>query len=96
MHPAPETVLDMVLAKGLSVRETEALASQKAKPAAVEKPEKDPNTLALERDVSTELGLRVEIVAASRGGTVRIHYRDLDQLDGFLARLRGAWRIAGG
>lgn len=94
MHPEPESVLETVVAKGLSVRETEALATRNAK-AKAEQPAKDVNTLALERDLSAALGLRVEIAAGARGGAVRIHYRNLDQLDALLARLRGAWQLAG-
>jgi len=93
-HPTPEAALGMVLSQGLSVRQTEALASRKprAEPAIAQK---DPNTEALERELTAELGLRVEIAGSARGGTVRIHYRDLDQLDAFLVRVRSALQIAG-
>ncbi|HEX5327714.1 MAG TPA: ParB/RepB/Spo0J family partition protein [Acetobacteraceae bacterium] len=93
-HPEPEAALGTVLAQGLSVRQTEALAARKPRVEPAPRV-KDPNTEALERDLTAELGLRVEIAAGARGGTVRIHYQDLDQLDAFLARLRGALQIAG-
>jgi ParB family chromosome partitioning protein len=43
----------------------------------------------LERSLTEHLGLRVEIAFSGKGGSVRIHYRDLDQLDGLLVRLQG-------
>ncbi len=93
-HPSPEQALGLVLAQGLSVRETEALASRKPRAEPVVR-ERDPNTEALERELTAELGLKVEIVGNDRSGTVRIHYRDLEQLDAFLARVRGALRVSG-
>jgi ParB family chromosome partitioning protein len=39
--------------------------------------------------LTEHLGLRVEIAFTGKGGSVRIHYRDLDQLDGLLVRLQG-------
>jgi ParB family transcriptional regulator, chromosome partitioning protein len=78
-----------VLARGLNVRQTEALAR-----AAVESPPPprpprgvDPNIESLERDLSERLGLRVSLRAKGRGGVLRIAYSSLDQLDGLLRRL---------
>jgi ParB family transcriptional regulator, chromosome partitioning protein len=93
-HPEPEAALGTVLARGLSVRQTEAMAARK--PRAGEAPRgKDPNIEALERELASELGLRVEIVASGGGGAVRIHYQDLDQLDALLVRLRTGLQMAG-
>jgi ParB family transcriptional regulator, chromosome partitioning protein len=86
-HPEPEAALGTVLARGLSVRQTEALAARKPRADAAPS-EKDPNIGALEQELTAMLGLRVAITANGRGGTVRIHYDDLDQLDVLLARLR--------
>jgi len=94
-HPEPEAALGTVLARGLSVRQTEALVARKPRP----EPEpraKDPNLKALERGLTSELGLHVEIAASGGGGTVRIHYQDLDQLDALLVRLRTAPQMASG
>ena len=74
-----------VLAKGLSVRQTEALAKQVAHPAAGKRPQapkKDADTRALESDLSAALGLTVTIDHKGQGGELRISYKDLDQLDG--------------
>lgn len=91
---APEELARRILREGLSVRAAERLASQ-AKAAAKPKPRgakpaspgKDADTLALERDLSELLGLRVTIDMHSKGGTIAIHYANLEQLDDVLNRL---------
>ena len=88
-HPDPARAAIAVIAGGLNVRQTEALAAGKPtieKPAAPARA-KDPETLALEHDLSERLGLKVEIGFDGKGGMVRIHYRSLDQLDGLIALL---------
>ncbi|MCW5620491.1 MAG: ParB/RepB/Spo0J family partition protein [Burkholderiales bacterium] len=74
----------------LSVREAEALVRQRLKPrkaGAVVKVDAD--TRRLEEELADTLGARVELLAGKRnGGRMVIHYGDLDQLDGILARLR--------
>lgn len=90
-HPEPEKAALAVIARGLSVRQTEALASSRAgapgQTGRVTAREKDPETEALERDLTERLGLKVEIAFDGKGGSVRIHYRSLDQLDGVIALL---------
>ncbi len=85
---APEAALAEVIDQGLSVRQTEALAQRK--PRESEPKVKDPDLIALEREMSEELGLAVEIATRGDAGSVRIHYRTLEQLDVVLLRLRGA------
>ncbi len=88
-HANPEIAARMVIEKGLNVRQTEGLMTNRAA-AAPEKPApaaKDPETAALERDLSERLGLKVDISFDGRGGAVRIVYRSLDQLDTVLALL---------
>jgi ParB family transcriptional regulator, chromosome partitioning protein len=48
---------------------------------------KDPDTLALERDISDTLGLKVDIKFNDGRGTLTIQYNGLNQLDDILARL---------
>ncbi len=89
---APESLAKKVVAKGLSVRETERLANQSkanggATKAARTPVEKDPNTVALERDLSALLGLKVSVTFRGSGGELTIHYHTLDQLDDVLHRL---------
>jgi ParB family chromosome partitioning protein len=88
-HPEPEKAALAVIARGLNVRQTEALSNRKAEPPALgsAKAQKDPETEALERDISGRLGLKVEISFDGKGGQVRLTYRSLDQLDGIVALL---------
>jgi ParB family chromosome partitioning protein len=48
---------------------------------------KDPNTTALEENLTQLLGLNVSIETRGEGGTLKISYKTLDQLDGVLQRL---------
>ena len=48
---------------------------------------KDADTLALERDLSALLGLKVSIAFDGKGGTLTIQYKTVDQLDDVLKRL---------
>ena len=87
-HPEPEKAALSVIARGLNVRQTEALSSRKPEAAAAPKA-KDPETEALARDLSEQLGLRVDIVFDGNGGSVRLTYKSLDQLDGIISLLHG-------
>jgi ParB family chromosome partitioning protein len=89
-----ETIAKEVIKQGLNVRQTEKLISAGkpgAKPAPAPKPPeppKDANTLALERDLSNLLGLKVSISFRGGAGELVIHYQTLDQLDDVLRRLK--------
>ena len=89
-HPDPAKAALTVIARGLNVRQTEALAparSPKGNTAQRVPGAKDPETAALERDLTERLGLKVEIAFDGKGGAVRIQYRSLDQLDGIVTLL---------
>lgn len=89
-HPEPAKAALSVIARGLNVRQTEALVpgrSSRAKGRGEPRSGRDPETIALERDLSDRLGLKVEITFDGKGGAVRIQYRSLDQLDGVVALL---------
>jgi ParB family transcriptional regulator, chromosome partitioning protein len=86
-HPEPEKAVLAVIAKGLNVRQTEALAAARPSGGAAAPKARDPETAALERDLTERLGLKVDIAFDGRAGTVRIHYRSLDQLDGLITLL---------
>lgn len=84
----PVTLARSIIAKGLSVRDTERLAQNdiraqsdpsygKPQP----KEEKDADTLALERTLSDSLGLDVTVNHRASGGQLRISYKTLDQLE---------------
>ena len=92
----PLTLAKEVLAKGLSVRETENLANEvsgkpkkeKSAPKATKKTGKDADTLALETEVSNSLGMSVSIDSKDgKEGSLSIHFKSLDQLDELLHRL---------
>ena len=93
MHPTPEAAMAAVLSRGLNVRQTEALAKAPVSfqnATARTARQKDPETATLERELSERLGLKVEIAYDGKGGSVRIHYRNLDQLDSVVACLNSA------
>ena len=86
----PAGLARKIVAGGLSVRQAEALAQQpqvreKAKNPA---PEKDADTLALEKLLSDVTGLQVSISHREKGGELKIAYRTLEQLDDICRRLR--------
>ena len=86
-HPDPEAAARTVIDRGLSVRQTEALANGKeAEPKTPAKPI-DPETEALARQISQTLGLTVQISFDGRAGAVTIKYKNLEQLDGVIALL---------
>ena len=86
-HPTPEQALDTVIANGLSVRATEALASKARPPDRIPR-QRDPDIHAVERELAGHLGLKVEIAGSYERGVVRIAYVGTDQLEAILARLR--------
>jgi ParB family chromosome partitioning protein len=80
-----------VAAKGLSVRETEALVQGWLQgPAAPRRKKRGDRDLArLEEETSARLGTTVEIRAGRKGtGKVVVHYSNLDHLDQLLKKLR--------
>lgn len=89
-----------VIAKGLSVRDTEALAKDAKAGGAVSAlaklvgEDKDVDTKALELDLQRALGLDVDIRHVNgKGGEVRIKYAQLEQLDE-ICRLLSRPRVA--
>lgn len=85
--PDAETLALQVVDRGLNVRQTEALVAAKPRDPVAKPAASAPETAALERDLSTRLGLKVSIRHGGRGGQVTIQYRDLDQLDGLIRLL---------
>jgi ParB family transcriptional regulator, chromosome partitioning protein len=79
-----------VAAKGLSVRETEALVHKMLRgPAARRKKRADRDLARLEEEVAERLGTTVEIRPARKGsGKVIVHYASLDHLEQLLRKLR--------
>jgi ParB family chromosome partitioning protein len=82
----PVAVALQVVDRGLNVRQAEALAN--AKPATPADRAVDPETRALERELSQHLGLQVAVQHNGKSGQVVIKYRNLDQLDGLIRLLK--------
>jgi ParB family chromosome partitioning protein len=83
---------DEIVARGMNVRQVEALAREEGKkPAKARKARgsvgKDPDTLALEKRLTDALGFSVTIDHREGTGTVHVRYRDYDQLDEIIRRL---------
>jgi ParB family chromosome partitioning protein len=95
--PDPMALADIVIARGLSVRDTEAQA-RKAQSGGVATPgkpsapkaSKDADTQALEGDLSEVLGLDVEVLDRGGAGELRIRYQTLEQLDEVCRKLTRA------
>jgi len=96
-QPNAERIAQEIIDKGLSVRQLEA---DMRKEDAAEAPgaaretkgsdaTKDPDTRALEKRLSDALGLEVGVDHRGEGGTLRIKYRNLEQLDAVLRKLGG-------
>lgn len=88
----PVGLARQVVDQQLNVRQTEKLAGGgdakgKGKSSAKAEVTKDADTAALERDLTEQLGCKVAIASAGKGGTLTIHYGSLEQLDDILSRL---------
>ena len=95
--PDPEGLAKRVVDGGLSVRQAEELARKVDKPRSQEQIDraflagtKDPDTRALENDLSDNLGLKVSVEDREGRGEVRISYKSLEQLDEICRRLTRA------
>ena len=86
-----ETVAAQVVARGLSVRQTEQLArgARNGEPAPSATRARDPDIAALEVQLGDLLGLSVRVAHSPKGGTLTLSYSTLDQLDMLCQRLSG-------
>ncbi|MFG1261172.1 MULTISPECIES: ParB/RepB/Spo0J family partition protein [Xanthobacter] len=91
----PEKVAREVIAKGLTVRDVEALSKAKTPPAPVTgrsspapaTERKSADTRALEKRLADALGLAVSLEGKGEAGELRIRYASLDQLDEICRKL---------
>jgi len=89
MAENPAELAAEIIRRGLNVRVTELLVKRRAGPRRVsQRQARDANTMALEREMTQALGLRVTIAGKARGGALTLHYANFDQLDRLLALLR--------
>ncbi len=96
--PDPEALVREIVAKGLSVRQAEALAKRVRPGAGTDivrasarnfgQPV-DADLAALERQLGDILGLKVKVAHDGSKGTVVLNYSSLDQLDMICQRLSG-------
>ncbi|MDJ0611251.1 MAG: ParB/RepB/Spo0J family partition protein [Kiloniellales bacterium] len=86
----PEAAAKKVLAEGMSVRQAEDMAREdsgrRKRPKQKKSPPKDPDTAALERDLTALLGMKVTVDFQGEGGRLSIFYRSVEQLDDLLKR----------
>ena len=82
----------IVVGKGLSVRQTEALSRKMLSEAGQSKKLEfvsDPDIRKLEQSLSEKLGANVQIQHSSKGaGKLTLKYNSLDELDGILAHIK--------
>ena len=92
-----EALAEQVVARGLSVRETEQLARDAKHPKREREARQrdgsghapDADIAALERQLADLLGVTVRVSHGSNGGTLTLGYSTLDQLDMLCQRLTG-------
>jgi len=79
-----------IVARGLSVRESEALAARLLRaPAGRKRPRSDRDLARLEEEISERLGTTVQIRPGRKGsGTILVRYSGLDHLEQLLKKLR--------
>jgi ParB family chromosome partitioning protein len=88
--PDAAALAEQVVGRGLSVRETEALARGEAprpKKASGPRRAKDADTAALESDLEDALGMSVDIADRGGVGELKVKYASLEQLDELCRRL---------
>jgi ParB family chromosome partitioning protein len=83
-HARQQAARDQVIARGLSVRETEELARKVARPGRRLKPRKgatDPHLFAAEEELKRTLGTKVHIKRQGTRGMIQIHFHSDDELN---------------
>lgn len=90
-HGLQQTMLDQVVARGLSVRQTEELCRRARSAAAPEKRTRttSPDVERLERGLREALATKVTLSSARKGGRITIEYYDEDDLERLYERLTG-------
>ncbi len=86
---AQAAALQTVLAKGLTVRQTEDLVRKLKgeRPASPRKAEPSPALRDIEERLRARLGTKVRLKHGKKGGTITLHYYSEEELEALLARL---------
>lgn len=87
--PAQLAALRQVMAQGLSVRQTEALARRQALSPAPPERTPDAETQALEEGLQRALGTRVSLYRSGRGGKLVIYFYSEEELQALYEALTG-------
>jgi len=88
-HANPEAAMATVLAKGLTVRQTEDLATQKPRSERAPR-QASADLTALEHRITEHLGCPARIVVNAKGkGSLSLQFDSMDELDAWLAKLLG-------
>lgn len=83
------TAARQVVARGLTVRQTESLVGRWHRaPTENTAAGRDADVARLEEDLGGRLGTRVELRSRRKGGQLIIHYSDLEVLEGILEHIR--------
>ncbi len=77
----------LIVKKGLSVREAEALAGRLKNPPREKKPRLSHELKALEEKLKKSLGTKVSIMSKSKGGRIVIEYYSPEELDRILEKI---------
>lgn len=86
-HPDPVAAAKIVIARGLNVRQTEALTGGKNTQTSAKKA-RDAEILQIENDLSSRLGLKVHIsYNGKKGGSLKIDYTSLEQFESVMRLL---------
>jgi ParB family chromosome partitioning protein len=102
----PAALARQIIDEGLSVRDAERLGKERrarrGRSASASKGKgnapaqaKDTDTLALEGALGNALGLHVDIAFDGKGGSLRLDYSSLEQLDDLIERLMGSGAVGG-
>jgi ParB family transcriptional regulator, chromosome partitioning protein len=95
-HHDAERLAEEIVTRGLNVRQVEEITREATKRSSKQQTNgrgakhravKGADTLALEKRLADALGLSVRIDHRSRGGTLAVRYRSLEQLDDVVRRL---------
>jgi len=91
--PDPLALAEMIVAKDLSVRDTEAMVRRlkKGKPLQPRYETKSADISALEKKLTDALGLRVDLKQKGPNGRLEIRYRNDEELEDLIKRLPGGW-----
>ncbi len=89
-HPDQEQAAKTVIARGLNVRQTEALARQSTNPkiALRHDSRQAPDLPSVFAELSSHLGLQVRYTSRGEGGSLHIDVQNPEQLEGILRLLR--------